>query len=84
MITATVGTIYQSNGGKTYSVSDIIYSNPPYNPAKLENDIALIRTKEEIKFTQYVQPIALPTSNLLEQTTVTVSGWGISNVSIKF
>ena len=50
------------------------YSNDTHN-----NDIALLKTLEPIRFTRWVQPISLPPS----QTTgrCVVSGWGATNTS---
>lgn len=46
-------------------------------------DLALIRTAEPIKFTDTVQPIALPTRNTVmkENVTAVVSGWESGKVS---
>lgn len=47
----------------------------------LRNDIALIRTASEIIFTNFVQPIDLPTQDLPKggNTRLVVSGWGNTN-----
>lgn len=76
-IYTVVGTIDRKVGGTRYRVSRV-YNHPKYNPNRLLNDIALLRTKNEILFNEYVQPIALPTADLAEEgnVVVTISGWG--------
>ncbi|CAG9764106.1 unnamed protein product [Ceutorhynchus assimilis] len=55
--------------------------HPSYNSRTLKNDIALVKTRESIKFTEYIQPICLPFERSLEKRTLvgqkfTISGWG--------
>lgn len=47
-------------------------------------DIALIRTKKLIIFSEFVRPINLPTEEFLKtETPAIVSGWGMSEVRIR-
>ncbi|KAJ8960295.1 hypothetical protein NQ318_004021 [Aromia moschata] len=55
--------------------------HPDYDPVKLRNDIALVRVKEKIRFTSYIQPICLPFERHLRDRDMTnqvftISGWG--------
>lgn len=79
---AVVGTIDRKFGGTEYRIIKII-SHPKLNERPFLNDISLFRTKDEISFNEYVQPIALPTADLPEEGNVfvTVSGWGATLVS---
>lgn len=48
---------------------------------KGENDIALVRLAEDVKFTKYIQPICMPFSNSdyvppSNETIFTIAGWG--------
>lgn len=52
-----------------------------YNPRLLINDLCILILSEDIIFTAYVQPIALPSSNELRMRSfvgerATLSGWG--------
>ncbi|XP_031639169.1 chymotrypsin-2-like [Contarinia nasturtii] len=42
----------------------------------LYNDISLLRTAEEIVFTDLIQPVSLPTQTTDGNTSVVLSGWG--------
>ena len=37
-----------------------MFDHPDYNPKNLRNDIAILKLKEEIKFTDNVKPACLP------------------------
>ncbi|KAJ3652965.1 hypothetical protein Zmor_018887 [Zophobas morio] len=52
----------------------IIHEN--FNPWTYENDVAVVRLPEAVVFNDYIQPIALMTEDVDEDSTVTVSGWG--------
>ncbi|KAL7643263.1 UNVERIFIED_CONTAM: hypothetical protein RMT77_006554 [Armadillidium vulgare] len=49
-----------------------------YSPTLVHNDIALIHLPQAVEFTDYIQPVCLPTgeSDLDEGTSVTPTGWG--------
>lgn len=74
---AVVGVLRQTKGGVVVKV-DKITPHKEFVLDGIYNDIGLIRTAEEIAFTDYIQPIALPTENLSEDTSlhVVLSGWG--------
>nr|XP_020639843.1 transmembrane protease serine 12-like isoform X3 [Pogona vitticeps] len=54
----------------------IIHSN--FNHATFENDVALFKLMESIKFNEYIQPICLPDGPLAvtDETPCYISGWG--------
>ncbi|XP_017755231.1 PREDICTED: uncharacterized protein LOC108547293 [Eufriesea mexicana] len=56
--------------------------HPKYS--NFQNDIALLRLNGDADFVQNVRPICLPigSSNILNQTKVTVTGWGITEKNI--
>lgn len=72
---ALVGAYRQTNGGVTVEL-DTITPHKQFSLQQLINDIALIRTAEEITFTNLIQPIALPTSPIKATERVVLSGWG--------
>ena len=51
--------------------------HPNYNPYNYQNDIALLRLGNDVKFEQYIVPICLPPTNFKTVgMKATVSGWG--------
>jgi len=72
---ALVGAYRQTNGGVKVEL-DKITPHKEFSLQQLVNDIALIRTAEEITFTNLIQPIALPTSPLEATARVVLTGWG--------
>lgn len=79
-IVAVVGTVWRDFDGFAYRIRKII-QHERFNSIKLSNDIGLLFTVDEIIFSQYVQPIALPRRNDLGNTPVILSGWGKRMVS---
>lgn len=77
---ALVGAFRQSEGGVRVEL-DTITPHAGFSLEQLVNDIALIRTAEEITFTDLIQPIALPTSPIEATARVVLSGWGKHRVS---
>lgn len=78
MVYAAVGTI-RLNGGFSIKIEEIL-RHEHYDGSELLNDVSLLRTYKEIIFTKFVQPIALPTADLPEDTKVLLSGWGQTKV----
>ncbi|XP_044265437.1 uncharacterized protein LOC123011852 [Tribolium madens] len=57
-----------------------------YNTENIQNDIALIKVRGQIRFTEYVKPICLPFEKHLElkdlvTQKLTISGWGKTNAA---
>lgn len=78
---ALVGAFRQTDGGVEVEL-DTITPHTGFSLQQLVDDIALIRTAEEITFTDLIQPIALPTSQLEATQRVVLSGWGKHKVSL--
>jgi len=57
---------------------DSIISHPSYISSTISNDICLLKLKESLEWTDFVQPINLPESMQQTEagTMVTVTGWG--------
>ena len=56
-----------------------IYEHPEYNTVTKNNDLALLKMKERIKFTREVSPVCLPDSeDLLHYYDCKVTGWGMT------
>lgn len=82
-IFVTVGTIYlynKSSPGIRHDIAEIILHRS-YDIRTCENDIALLRTVEDIKFTSLIQPILLPSIDHIENVNTNASGWGRIDVS---
>ncbi|XP_031631436.1 coagulation factor IX-like [Contarinia nasturtii] len=74
-IYAVVGALKLHDDGIVVRLS-AISNHAGYDRKKCMHDIALLRTAEEIVFTNLIQPIALPTHDLPRYEQVIVSGWG--------
>jgi secreted trypsin-like serine protease len=72
---AVVGAYRQTEGGVKVEL-DTLTPHDGFDIRELIHDIGIIRTAEEITFTDLIQPIALPTSQLNGMTRVVLSGWG--------
>ena len=80
-----VGALRTSSGGVAIKLDKII-PHKGWKEENMEMDIGLMRTAEEIIFTDHVKPIALPKQNLPEDTNVhaVMAGWGIYEVCSNF
>lgn len=81
---AVVGTHHLKKGGDKHQLAKV-HLHPAYNvhSDSTLNDISVLQTVNSIKFSTYVRPIALPTSDATTSKTfpVQLSGWGKFNVS---
>lgn len=77
---AVVGTLNSIEGGVVVFI-DKITPHEAFTTEKLEGDISLLRTTQEIVFTNLIQPIALPTHDTEKSTGAILSGWGKTIVS---
>lgn len=79
---AVVGALRRLSGGVVVKL-DTITPHENYDQRKFHNDISLLRTADEIVFSNTIQPIALPAQNLPEEgnAEVLLSGWGRTSVS---
>lgn len=79
-MTIVAGTIKLNNDGKTFGVKQIII-NPEYDHEHRYNDISLLRTAQKIHFSNLIQPILLPTHDLIENgKNIEITGWGFMRV----
>ncbi|XP_057376845.1 brachyurin-like [Daphnia carinata] len=64
---------------KLYSSSES-FIHPDWNPTTQAGDIALIKLKSSVKFSQYISPICLASTSEPDyvNSSVTVTGWGIT------
>lgn len=78
---AVVGAIRQSSGGVEVEL-DKVTPHRGFNKIDGKYDVAVLRTAKNIVFTEFIQPIALPTQDLPDDKAVKValSGWGITKV----
>lgn len=75
-----VGRFHVNDGGLTLEV-DKIRHHKYYMPYVSQYDIALIRTRQDIVFTNKIKAIALPKTDLpIEGAPVIFSGWGKEKV----
>lgn len=83
---AVIGTIHQSSGGLTVEL-DRITTHKGFKFTDLKTgiyDVAVLRTAEEIIFTDLIQPIALPKENTRDDRHLTyvVAGWGLTGITV--
>ncbi|XP_033486236.2 mannan-binding lectin serine protease 1 isoform X1 [Epinephelus lanceolatus] len=65
-----------------------IFLHPEFQPNNYNNDIALLRLKERVEFTEFIRPVCLPPPHSqdalpspLPNSLGVVAGWGISNIN---
>ncbi|KAG8036035.1 hypothetical protein G9C98_004614 [Cotesia typhae] len=79
-MTIIVGTNSLSKSGDVYEVDEIFIHD--FSPSTIINDIALIRTASEIKFSDKVQPIKISEYNFhTHGDPAILTGWGYISVS---
>lgn len=78
-----VGALKLDNDGIKHTV-DRVMPHEEYSKAEEINDITLLRTSQEIVFSETTRPIALPKQNIPEEASVhaILSGWGKTRVSL--
>jgi secreted trypsin-like serine protease len=59
----------------TVSTSEYVL-HPDYNPDTLENDIALIKLRMAISYSEYIQRVFMAYGNLSDYTNLVAIGWG--------
>ena len=59
------------------AIAEIVV-HPSWNPATVENDLALLRLVSPLTWSSQVQPIALPEAGFVGGTIGTISGWGFT------
>ncbi|XP_035742485.1 chymotrypsin-2 [Vespa mandarinia] len=75
-VTVHAGSVLLNKEEAVYNAEELIV-NKNYNSFKIINDIGLIRVSKDILFTQLVQPVKLPVSNIIKAgDPVVLTGWG--------
>lgn len=59
-----------------------IILHPNFNSVSLENNVALIKTKNDISFSDSVEPAKFPTNNTIEDEKAYAFGWKITNEKV--
>lgn len=77
---AIVGAVQRNFDGFAYTIRRII-RHEEFNPKTFRNDIALLFTVNEIRFSPIVQPIALPRQKDPGSSVAILSGWGKKEVT---
>lgn len=77
---AIVGAVNLDTDGKAYAI-ERIEIHPDYNEDLIKNDVALVQTSEEIKFSRYVRPIRLSREFIGGDLRSYTAGWGLIGVS---
>lgn len=78
-----VGTTKRQSGGKYYKVEEVIRHEKHDNPRRA-HDVALIRLKTPIEFSDQVQPIKVSAKKVEQGENLLLSGFGSPKVSIYF
>ncbi|XP_026465982.1 hypodermin-A-like [Ctenocephalides felis] len=73
-LTVVTGTINLTRGGEEHQIEKIIKHN--FSEKTKENDIAVVKLQNSIKFNQFQKPIALPRKRPKGNTLSIVTGWG--------
>lgn len=60
---------------KDYPLSRVIV-HPSYSPPSKYNDIALLETRDEIQFTQFIRPACLNLNSDIQNGQAVATGWG--------
>lgn len=82
MFYAIVNRTHSTDPGTRIELAKLIL-HPAFGVRAPLPDIALLRTKTSIAFSEFVQPINLPTEEFLRTgTPAIVSGWGMNEVRI--
>ncbi|EDV24746.1 expressed hypothetical protein [Trichoplax adhaerens] len=66
------------NSEQTIAVTKLIIRSD-WNPAKINNDIAVVKLASKLTFNSYVAPIALASVTPPTNTASQVTGWGLTN-----
>ncbi|XP_045490220.1 chymotrypsin-2-like [Pieris rapae] len=74
-LSVLAGTNNKKSGGTRYKIDKIV-NHEKYTHRPNLNDIALLRTKEKIKFTEKVKPIEIATEKPKPGDMCKLSGWG--------
>lgn len=83
-IYAVVGTHSLVGSGSAYEVSHV-FPHRAFNTTLLTNDIGLVKLVKPLKYTEYIQPIGLPTTDHVPKSYFgVVSGWGNVDVSCNY
>lgn len=67
---------YSSEGTEVDIKVKKVVRHPKFDPHTYNNDIALFKLDEPIKFNKYVSPVCLPKSDVKPGTNCFVTGWG--------
>ena len=81
LLSIYVGSTDLKGNGTYYKVDKFIY-HEEYNRPQFAYDIAVIRVKEPIVFTDNVQPIELSSEEVPDDTVLQLTGWGALQVSL--
>lgn len=75
LIVIVTGTNRYAEPGGVYYTSEV-HVHCMYDQPSLHNDIALLKTTENIIFNELTQPIALPVAPVREGAEIVLTGWG--------
>lgn len=84
-LTAVLGSPSYGPNEEVYVVHiEKVILHSEFNNKHLSNDLAILITKENMIFTEAIQPIALPSADLTDENGLkaVVSGWGLLKVRI--
>lgn len=83
-IAVVAGTVLLSSPGVEYQIEEsIIHPDFGASGERFGNDIALLKTKKNIDFSDNVTSVLLPEKDIDVGTNVTIAGWGYTEEQIK-
>jgi hypothetical protein len=74
------GSVTLNSGGTRYDIR-LRVPHGSYDETTVKNDIALLKSKEKIKFNNVVRKVNLPLNLPRDGTVLTATGWGYTSVS---
>lgn len=80
LIHGIVNRTHISDPGTFIHFIDVIL-HPEFGKRRAEPDIGLIKSREEITFSEFVRPVHLPIQEAQSGVSAVFSGWGLINVS---
>lgn len=76
-----VNMTHATDAGIRVELMQLIF-HPEFGKKVPRPDVAIIVTKEPVNFSEFVQPLKLPTQKIIESgAAVVISGWGLCEVS---
>lgn len=81
LIYGVVNITHSTEIGDVIEFSDVLL-HPEHGTVSAQPDLSLIKSKEDIVFSEFVKPINLPKADIESGVSAVISGWGLIAVSL--